>query len=64
MEFPKCQLCEKGVLLPLEVEGASAWVCSNPSCGFYLLLTEEGLKTGRLSREGGDKEGGHNRREG
>ena len=64
MEFPKCQLCEKGVMLPLETERGSAWVCSNPACGFYIALVDGELKTGRLSREGGDKEGGHNRRGG
>ena len=49
MEFPKCQLCEKGVMLPLETERGSAWVCSNPACGFYIALVDGELKTGRLS---------------
>ena len=43
MEFPKCQKCNNGVLIPLSdygQEGASvlfkAWVCINPECGFSL----------------------------
>ena len=44
-EFPKCQKCDKGVLLPLSdygEEGASvtfkAWACSSPECRFQLRV--------------------------
>ncbi len=44
-EFPKCQKCGKGILIPLSDygrEGATirykAWVCINPDCGFNLRI--------------------------
>jgi hypothetical protein len=43
--LPKCQKCDKGVLVPLSDygrDGASirykAWVCTNPECGFHLRI--------------------------
>lgn len=45
MEWPKCQKCNNGTLIPLSdygQEGASvlfkAWVCTNPECGFSLRV--------------------------
>jgi len=45
MDYPKCQKCGNGVLIPLSdygQEGASvlfkAWVCTNPDCGFSLRV--------------------------
>ena len=45
MEWPKCQKCNAGALIPLSdygQEGASvlfkAWVCTNPDCGFSLRV--------------------------
>jgi hypothetical protein len=62
MEYPKCKLCERGELLPLDTEEASAWVCSNPSCGFYVELIGRRVKLGRArveddKGEDTDKEG-------
>jgi hypothetical protein len=43
--FPKCQKCNTGDLVPLSdfgSQGASiqfkAWVCTNPECGFNLKI--------------------------
>ena len=43
--FPKCQKCETGDLVPLSDfgnQGATiqfkAWVCTNPTCGFNLKI--------------------------
>ena len=45
MNFPKCQKCDVGDLVPLSdfgSQGASiyfkAWACTNPSCGFNLKI--------------------------
>ena len=45
IEWPRCQKCSDGVLIPLSDygrDGASimykAWVCTNPSCGFNLRI--------------------------
>ncbi len=44
-QFPTCQKCQQGVLVPLSDygrDGASihykAWVCINPGCGFNLKI--------------------------
>ncbi len=43
--FPKCQKCQSGDLVPLSDfgnQGADihykAWVCTNPACGFNLKI--------------------------
>ena len=53
-EFPGCQKCETGVLLPLSDygrEGASirykAWVCSHPDCGFNIRIDNGEVTIGR-----------------
>ena len=53
-EFPGCQKCENGVLLPLSDygrEGASirykAWVCSHPDCGFNIRIDNGEVTVGR-----------------
>ena len=45
VNFPKCQKCKNGDLVPLSdfgSQGASiqykAWVCTNPDCGFNLKI--------------------------
>ncbi len=45
MDWPKCQDCEDGNLIPLSdygQEGASvsfkAWACNNSKCGFSLRI--------------------------
>jgi len=43
--FPKCQKCKTGDLVPLSDFGSQgatirykAWVCTNPDCGFNLKI--------------------------
>jgi len=43
--FPKCQKCKSGDLVPLSDFGSQgaaihykAWVCTNPDCGFNLKI--------------------------
>ena len=45
MEFPKCQKCGEGDLVPLSDFGSQgaaiqfkAWACTNPECGFNLKI--------------------------
>ena len=45
MEFPKCQKCASGDLVPLPDFGSQgapihwkAWVCTNPDCGFNIKI--------------------------
>lgn len=54
MEFPTCQKCKTGVLIPLSdygQEGASvlfkAWVCINPECGFSLRVDKGEVSYGK-----------------
>ena len=54
MEWPKCQKCNAGALIPLSdygQEGASvlfkAWVCTNPDCGFSLRVDKGEVTYGR-----------------
>jgi len=54
MEFPKCQKCNNGILIPLSdygQEGASvlfkAWVCTNPDCGFSLRVDKGEVSYGK-----------------
>ena len=53
-QFPQCQKCNEGVLLPLSDygrEGATirskAWVCTNPECGFNLRIDNGEISIGR-----------------
>ena len=54
MEFPKCQKCNNGTLIPLSdygQEGASvifkAWACTNPECGFSLRVDKGEVTYGK-----------------
>ena len=45
LNFPKCQKCNTGDLVPLSDFGSQgssilykAWVCTNPGCGFNLKI--------------------------
>ena len=56
MDFPKCQKCNNGVLIPLSdygQDGASvmykAWACTNPDCGFSLRVDKGEVTYGRRS---------------
>ena len=53
-DFPKCQKCNSGVLIPLSDygrDGASikykAWVCTNPDCGFHLRIDNGEVSIGK-----------------
>ena len=53
-QFPQCQKCNEGVLLPLSDygrEGATirykAWVCTIPECGFNLRIDNGEISIGR-----------------
>ncbi len=53
-QFPKCQKCNTGVLIPLSDygrDGASimykAWVCTNPDCGFHLRIDNGEVSIGK-----------------
>jgi hypothetical protein len=54
-EYPACQKCTTGVLIPLSDygrEGASimykAWVCTNPSCGFNIRIDNGEVSLGKV----------------
>jgi len=56
-EWPRCQQCNKGVLLPLSDYGPQGndipfklWVCHNPSCGFSLRIDKGQVSFGRPVR--------------
>jgi hypothetical protein len=53
-EFPECQKCGNGVLLPLSDYGGEgapirykAWVCSHPDCGFNIRIDNGEVTVGR-----------------
>ena len=53
-EFPSCQKCSNGILIPLSDygrEGSSimykAWVCTNPDCGFNIRIDNGELSLGK-----------------
>ena len=54
LEFPKCQKCNNGTLIPLSdygQEGASvifkSWACTNPECGFSLRVDKGEVTYGK-----------------
>ncbi len=54
LNFPKCQKCNEGVLIPLSDYGRDgapitykAWVCSNPPCGFNIRIDNGEISLGR-----------------
>jgi hypothetical protein len=53
-DFPECQKCTTGLLIPLSDygrEGASimykAWVCTNPNCGFNIRIDNGEVSIGK-----------------
>lgn len=53
-DFPQCQKCSTGVLIPLSDygrEGSSvmykAWVCTNPNCGFNIRIDNGEVSMGK-----------------
>jgi hypothetical protein len=58
-QWPKCLICENGVLVPLSDygrEGATirykAWVCTNPKCGFHLRIDNGEISIGDVAAIG------------
>jgi len=56
-EWPLCQCCQKGVLLPLSDYGPQGndipfklWVCNNPACGFSLRIDKGQISIGKSIR--------------
>lgn len=54
IDWPSCQKCHKGVLLPMSDYGRDgapitykAWACSNPECGFNIRIDNGELSYGR-----------------
>lgn len=54
MNFPKCQKCATGILVPLSDYGRNgasvmykAWVCTNPDCGFNLRIDNGEISIGK-----------------
>ena len=53
-DFPQCQKCSAGVLIPLSDygrEGSSimykAWVCTDPNCGFNIRIDNGEISLGK-----------------
>jgi len=53
-QFPECQKCHVGVLIPLSDygrEGAAirykAWVCTHPECGFNIRIDNGEISFGK-----------------
>ncbi len=53
-DFPQCQKCSTGVLIPLSDygrEGSSimykAWVCTEPNCGFNIRIDNGEISLGK-----------------
>ncbi len=54
IQFPPCQKCMKGVMVPLSDYGRDgatiqykAWVCTSPECGFNLRIDNGEISIGR-----------------
>jgi len=54
-DWPSCQKCSQGVLIPLSDYGRDgapimykAWVCSNPDCGLNLRIDHGEISLGRV----------------
>ncbi len=57
MEYPKCQKCNVGVLIPLSDFGQDgapitykAWVCTSPDCGFHIRIDRGEISIGSSIR--------------
>lgn len=58
LEFPPCQKCGAGALLPLSDYGRDgapitfkAWVCSNPECGYNIRIDNGEISLGRALQQ-------------
>lgn len=54
INFPECQKCTTGVLVPLSDYGRDgatimykAWVCTSPECGFNIRIDNGDISFGR-----------------
>jgi hypothetical protein len=52
-QFPKCQMCNDGILIPLSDYGRDgatimfkAWVCTNPQCHFNIRIDNGEISIG------------------
>ena len=52
-QYPSCQKCNNGILIPLSDYGRQgseirykAWVCTNPECGFNIRIDNGELSFG------------------
>lgn len=57
-EYPECQKCRNGLLIPLSDYGRDgapitykAWVCSNPECGFNIRIDNGEISFGRIIQQ-------------
>lgn len=55
LDWPECQKCDKGVLIPLSDYGRDgapirykAWVCTNPECAFLLRIDNGEVAFGKV----------------
>jgi hypothetical protein len=53
-DWPTCQKCDRGVLVPLSDYGRDgapimykAWVCTSPECGFNIRIDNGEISLGR-----------------
>lgn len=53
-QWPTCQKCDTGVLIPLSDYGRDgatirykAWLCTNPDCGFNVRIDNGEISVGR-----------------
>ncbi|MFN2383367.1 MAG: hypothetical protein ABR559_03785 [Gemmatimonadota bacterium] len=53
-QWPTCQKCDTGVLIPLSDYGRDgatirykAWLCTNPACGFNVRIDNGEISVGR-----------------
>ena len=67
-DYPNCQSCDAGVLVPLSDFGGQgsavhfkAWVCINPSCGFNLKIRNGDVYVNEPVLEGKDRQRTHTR---
>ncbi|MFC1511724.1 hypothetical protein ACFL5H_00835 [Candidatus Latescibacterota bacterium] len=60
LNFPKCQKCTNGTLIPLSDYGREgstilfkAWVCTNPDCGFNIRIDNGEISLGKSIGQSG-----------
>jgi len=58
-QWPKCLMCDMGVLIPLSDYGRDgatikykAWICSNPKCSYHIRIDNGEISSGDISAIG------------